>query len=217
MGALESPRRWSVVWRTAALHAWLVGLGFGLPCVYAIWYFADQGLVWTFMGFPTYGEGPFEDVGLVTTVPLLVAFLLVCLAELVMGWLLWSRRRSGVVLSLVLLPLELAFWIGFLLPYGFVVGAARTVLVLIASTFTNRTEAGSEPADRSRDGRSGSDRGAMRHGAQSIARDQARGSTPTDRETFRSSSREGFHLPALTDLGVTRINGQLLMSNGGYA
>jgi len=138
MGALESRRRWSVVWRTAALHAWLVGLGFGLPCVYAIWYFADQGLVWTFMGFPTYGEGPFEDVGLVTTVPLLVAFLLVCLAELVMGWLLWSRRRSGVVLSLVLLPLELAFWIGFLLPYGFVVGAARTVLVLIVSTFTNR-------------------------------------------------------------------------------
>jgi hypothetical protein len=82
MDALDSPRRWSVVWRTAALHAWLVGLGFGLPCVYAIWYFADQGLVWTFMGFPTYGEGPFEDVGLVTTLPLLMVFLLVCLAEL---------------------------------------------------------------------------------------------------------------------------------------
>jgi hypothetical protein len=56
MDALDSPRRWSVVCRTAALHAWLVGLGFGLPCVYAIWYFADQGLVWTFMGSPTYGE-----------------------------------------------------------------------------------------------------------------------------------------------------------------
>jgi len=139
MSALQSTRLSSVISRTAGLLAWLVGLGFGVPCLYAIWYFADHGLVWMFMGFPTYGQGPFEDVGLSTTVPLLVAFLLVCLAELVMGWLLWRQRRSGVVLSLVLLPLEIAFWIGFLLPLGFVIGAARSVLLLIASTSTNRT------------------------------------------------------------------------------
>jgi hypothetical protein len=75
--------------RVSALLTWVLGLGFGLPCVYGIWYFADRGYVWTFMGFPTYGGGPFEDAGIVTTVPLLVLILLVCMAELVVGWLLW--------------------------------------------------------------------------------------------------------------------------------
>ncbi len=50
-----------------------------------------------------------------TTVPLLVAFLVVCVAELVMGWLLWRGRRSGTVLAFALLPFELAFWVGFAL------------------------------------------------------------------------------------------------------
>ena len=110
--------------RTAAALAWAAGLGFGLPCIYAIWYLADRGDVWTFLGFPTYGGGPFEDVGIETTVPLLVVFLLVCAAELVTGWLLWHRRRGGAVLALALLPVEFAFWIGFALPLGPVLGLA---------------------------------------------------------------------------------------------
>jgi len=57
--------------KAAAVLAWLPGLGFRLPCVYAIWYLADRGSVWTFLGFPTYGYGPFEDAGIQTTVPLL--------------------------------------------------------------------------------------------------------------------------------------------------
>jgi hypothetical protein len=116
--------------RAAAVLALLAGLGFGLPCVYAIVYFARYGQVWTFMGFPTYGEGLFEDAGIPTTIPLLLAFQLVCVAEVVMGWLLWRQRRSGVVVALALLPVELAFWLGFLLPLGLVFGAARTVIVL---------------------------------------------------------------------------------------
>ena len=85
--------------RTAAVLAWVAGLGFGLPCTSAIWYFADRGHVWTFLGFPTYGGGPFEDIGIQTTVPLLVLFLLVCAAELIAGWLLWQHRRAGAVLA----------------------------------------------------------------------------------------------------------------------
>src|SRR6266487_5569725 len=86
--------------RAAALLAWAPGLGFGLPCVYAIWYFADHGQVWTFMGFPTYGNGPFENVGVHTSVPLLGLFLLVCVGDLIVGMLLWQHRRSGVVFAL---------------------------------------------------------------------------------------------------------------------
>jgi hypothetical protein len=121
----------SAMMRAAAVLAWFAGLGFGLPCTYAIWYFADRGDVWTFLGFPTYGGGPFENIGIKTTVPLLVLFLLVCVAELGAGWLLWHHRRAGAVLALALLPAELAFWIGFALPAGPALGLARTVLVLL--------------------------------------------------------------------------------------
>jgi len=121
-----------VLMRTAALLAWIPGLAFGLPCVYAIWYLAEHGHVWTIMSFPAYGAGPFEDVGIDTTVPLLAAFLVVCAAELVVGWMLWQRRRAGAVLALALLPLELAFWIGFALPLPPVAGVARTTIIVMA-------------------------------------------------------------------------------------
>lgn len=118
--------------RGAALLAWATGLGFGLPCAYAIWYLTDRGYVWTFLGFPTYGGGPFEEFGIRTTVTLLVAFLLVCLAEIVAGWLLWRRQRASTLVALALVPLEFAFWIGFALPLGPVAGLARTALVVAA-------------------------------------------------------------------------------------
>ena len=117
--------------RAAAVCSWVLSLGFGLPCGYAIWYFAEHGEVWTFLGFPTYGHGPFENIGLPTSVPLLTAFLLVGVAEFVAGWLLWQRRRAGTVLALALLPFEFAFWIGFALPFGTVAGLTRTVLALL--------------------------------------------------------------------------------------
>jgi hypothetical protein len=117
--------------RVAAGLAWLCGLGFGIPGAYGAWYFAEHDESWTFLGFPTNEAGPlFEGVGLDTSVPLLVAFTALCAVEVVLGVLLWLRRRSGAVLSLALLPLEFAFWIGLVLPVGPVAGIARTVLVL---------------------------------------------------------------------------------------
>ena len=127
--------------RAAAVLAWFAGLGFGLPCGYAIWYLADRGHVWIFLGFPTYGGGPFEDIGIQTTVPLLVLFLLVCAAEVAAGWLLWRQRRAGAVLALTLLPLEFAFWVGFALPAGPPIGVARTVLVLLSWSSLSRRRA----------------------------------------------------------------------------
>jgi hypothetical protein len=127
--------------KAAALLTWATALGFGLPCVYAIWYLADRGRVWTFLGFPTYGQGPFADIGIESTVPLLIAFLLVCIAELVAGSLLWHNRRAGALLALALLPLELAFWIGFALPLGPVLAVPRTALVLLAWSSLGKAEA----------------------------------------------------------------------------
>jgi hypothetical protein len=68
------------------------------------------------MGFPTYGESPFERAGIRTSVPLLSAFVALCAAECVAGGLLWRGRRSGAILTLALLPVESVFWAGFALP-----------------------------------------------------------------------------------------------------
>ena len=132
--------------RAAAVCSWLLSLGFGLPGGYAIWYFAEHGAMWTFLGYPTYGYGPFEDIGLRTSVPLLSAFLLVCVAEFVAGWLLWRRRPAGTRLALALLPFEFAFWIGFALPFGPVAGLARTVLVAISGRRPRPVTAPDDPS-----------------------------------------------------------------------
>jgi len=127
--------------KTAGVLACFTGLVFGLPGVYAIWHLVDRGSVWVFLGFRTYGDGPFEDLGIYTTVPLLLAFLSVCVAELLAGWLLWRHRRDGGVLALALLPVEFAFWIGFALPLGPVAGLTRTVLVLMSWSSLRRARA----------------------------------------------------------------------------
>jgi hypothetical protein len=118
--------------RAAAILAWITGLGFGLPAVFGLRYFAQHDEVWTFMGFPTYGGGPFERWGISTSVPLLTAFIIVCVAELIVGAVLWSGRPIGSWLALGLLPFELAYWIGFALPFGLILGAIRTVLVVVS-------------------------------------------------------------------------------------
>ena len=118
------------MWSAGAVSV-ITGLGFGVPCAFATRHFAQTAQVWTFLGFPTYGNGPFEQIGLPTTTALLAGFLVVCTAELAVGVLLWAGSPYAPILSYGLLPLELAFWIGFALPFGPLLGMARTSLVLM--------------------------------------------------------------------------------------
>jgi hypothetical protein len=115
---------------TAGLLSVLLGLGFGVPCAFGIRHLAATGEVWTFMGFPTYGDGPFDRIGIPTSTTLLAAFLTVCCAEVAAGVMIWTDSPGAKVVSLVLLPAELVFWIGFALPFGPPLGIARVVLVL---------------------------------------------------------------------------------------
>jgi hypothetical protein len=116
----------------AAILSILLGLGFGIPGALGAIHFARTGQVWTFMGFPTYGGGPFEGLGLATSVPLLLTFVLVCLAEVIVGVMLLTNAPYAETAAYALLPFELAFWIGFALPLGPPLGIARTVLLLLA-------------------------------------------------------------------------------------
>lgn len=117
--------------RTAAGLLLLTGLGFGLPCLYGLWHLRSTGEVWTFLGFPTYGEGPFERHGLPTSTWLLVAFALVCALEVVAGVRVWGGHLDGAVGALVLLPVEAVFWWGFALPIPPVFAVARTALLAL--------------------------------------------------------------------------------------
>lgn len=117
--------------RAAGVLAVLLGLGFGIPGLIGARHFAQHHEVWQFLGFPTYGDGPFERANIATTVPLLVGFVVVCAAEVALGGLLLRDWHPALWLSLAILPFELAYWTGFALPFGFVLGAARTGLTVV--------------------------------------------------------------------------------------
>ena len=137
----SGPQESGVALQVAAASSAVLGLGFGIPCALGIRHFASTGEVLTFMGYPTYGNGPFEKLGIKTSVPLLAAFLAVCGAEVVAGWLLWRRPRVGTRVSLALLPVEIPFWLGFALPYAPPLALARTAGALLAQGGAQATDA----------------------------------------------------------------------------
>lgn len=63
----------------ASILCWVSGIGFGVFCPPAIRNLLTGRDVPIVMGFRAYGGGYFERIGLQTTVPLLAAFLLVCI------------------------------------------------------------------------------------------------------------------------------------------
>lgn len=117
--------------RVAAILHWFIAIGLGVFCFPAIQNLMLGRDIPIVMGFPAYGRGPFERVGIPTTIPLLVAFLVVCVLEVVAGYLLWGGYRSGAILALVLLPLGAVFWWGFSLPIPPVFALIWTVLILL--------------------------------------------------------------------------------------
>ena len=118
--------------RVAAVLLWTTGVGFGVFCPPAIRsLLAGRGIP-RVLGFPAYGEGPFERHGIPTTVPLLAGFLLVCILECAAGWSLWGGHRFGAILSLVLLPVGAIFWWGFALPIPPMMAVVRTAIILLS-------------------------------------------------------------------------------------
>jgi len=113
--------------RTAALAAGFAGLGFGVPGVLGLRHFARTGEVWTFLGFPTYGDGPFDSLGIPTSTPLLAGYVAVCAAETGLAVALWRGSPRARAASTALLPAEVAYWLGFALPFGPVLGAVRVL------------------------------------------------------------------------------------------
>lgn len=117
--------------RVSAILFWISAVGFGVFCLPAIRNLLIGRDIPIVMGFPAYGRGPLERVGIPTTVPLLAGFLLVCTLEGVAGALLWRGTKIGAVLGLALLPAGAIFWWGFALPFGPIFGLVRTILIML--------------------------------------------------------------------------------------
>ena len=118
--------------RSAAVLLLFNGVGFGVPCVLAIRNLLAGRDIPYIMGFPAYGRGPFERIGISTTVPLLATFLLVCSLEIAAGGLVWSGEKLGAILALVLLPLGAVFWWGFALPIPPILAIILTALIILS-------------------------------------------------------------------------------------
>ena len=65
-------------------------------------------------------------------VPLLVLFLLILVAELPAGWLLWQGERLGALLALALLVPDAIFWWGFDLPYPPLIAIGSVAAIALA-------------------------------------------------------------------------------------
>jgi hypothetical protein len=128
---VTGPTAWFV--RFAGVNSIVCPLGFGAFAIPAIVSVAQgHGILYTF-GNPTYGNGPFERIGVPTTVPLLLAFFAACLVQLAGGLLLIRLRPSGFIVVPLGMLLSAPFWWGFDLPLAWL--NAALVLPFLAAAW----------------------------------------------------------------------------------
>ena len=114
--------------RRAGVCSLVLGLGFGLPGVYGAWYYARQGQVWTFLGSRRTATD-LRALGIPDQRRAAARFRGRVRAEVV-EVSCSGRVHDRPVAGVALLPVELLFWIGFALPFGPLLGLARTALVV---------------------------------------------------------------------------------------
>ena len=71
----------ALVARIAAVLFWVGAAGLGLSCLACIRSLAAGRGTAVVLGYPTFGGGPFERHGIPTSIPLVSAFLAVCLLD----------------------------------------------------------------------------------------------------------------------------------------
>ena len=117
--------------RGASVLLWVVGAGWGvLPAPWLMWWVIVRGRLPV---LPLIGEpngGPFYlRLPHSVFVGLLAASLILGIAQIWAGWLLWNGQRSGALFQFGLLPVEAALWYGFELPIPPMLAIVRLVLV----------------------------------------------------------------------------------------
>lgn len=109
---------------------WLVAAGFGIPAPFVASYYLRERTPPLFMGlFPMYGGGPFDRFSPEVFAVLLGLFTALCALEAYAGWILWNGEPLGARITLVLLPIEVAFWVGFAVPFPPLIAIVRLGLL----------------------------------------------------------------------------------------
>jgi hypothetical protein len=118
--------------RAEAMLAWLYAVGFGGATIPVAIYLSRRGTLPTFFQlFEMYGGPWWTRFGREAFLRLLAAFFVLTLAVAWVAWLVWNGSTAGILLTLVLLPIEAVFWVGFDLPIPKVIGIARAVLLAV--------------------------------------------------------------------------------------
>jgi hypothetical protein len=132
--------------RAAAIVTWIYSAGFGLPAPLVAAYLLRHGRLPSFFGlFDMYGgpwSGRLSDTQFTVR---LSAFALLLIVPTWSGWLLWKGRRSGAVLNVVSLPIEVVFWLGFALPIPWILAGQRVALVALSWPLRPTTRDSSMP------------------------------------------------------------------------
>ena len=118
--------------RGAAVLLWIGAAGFGLPALpIARHLLVHRELPMVFGLFRAYGGGYFERFPPETFAILIGLFVGLSAVEAFAGWLLWTGSRAGGFLTLLLLPPEVVFWMGFALPFPPIGAVVRLGLLAI--------------------------------------------------------------------------------------
>ncbi|HEX2648288.1 MAG TPA: hypothetical protein VHO95_13755 [Candidatus Dormibacteraeota bacterium] len=117
--------------KASAALLWLGAVGIGATACAVLPLFIRSHSVPTMKGMRLFGGGAFERLSPKMFSLLLAAFVVVCLLQVVAGYLLWTRDLIGVVLVLALLPVEIAFWVGFAMPYPPPVAVVRLIFLAL--------------------------------------------------------------------------------------
>jgi hypothetical protein len=117
----------------AATLTWVYAAGFGLSTIPVAAFLLRHGRLPVFAGlFESYG-GPWSArLHPRVFVLLLMAFLVLTMMVAWAAWLVWNGSKVGAVITLVLLPVEAMFWVGFALPIPWLIGVARVVFLALA-------------------------------------------------------------------------------------
>ena len=118
--------------RAASVLTWIYAAGYGIPAIpVALYLIRNSKLPSLFGLFEVYG-GPWSaEVEPATFARLLVAFFGLTGFTAWAAWKVWKRSRAGAVLLLVLLVVNAVFWVGFALPFPWLIAAAVGVLIAI--------------------------------------------------------------------------------------
>jgi hypothetical protein len=107
---------------------WIAGVGIAVVLPWELVAMAREGHPVNVFGLPAL-SGPFERLGIDWVVGLGWGYVGLSLLEVLVGILVWRRRRVGAWLSVVLTAPAIVFWAGFALPLPPLVAALRLALL----------------------------------------------------------------------------------------